>query len=317
LSLPRNSAQRAVEAKSQPQPQPIATEKLQKVLARVGVGSRRQIEQWIAEGRITVNGEPATLGQRVTAHDRVTLDGRVIPTAGITPKSRVLVYHKPEGEVCTRSDPQGRPTVFEHLPTLRASRWILVGRLDFSTSGLLVVTNDGELAHRLMHPSSEIEREYAVRIFGEVTPQMLEQLRQGVQLEDGLARFDDIIDAGGSGMNRWYHVTLREGRYREVRRMWEAVGANLSRLIRVRFGNVTLPRHVRPGRFEDLEPEAAAELYRLAGLTPPAATRAPTLVRPRAPKGERAAPRRVGGGPARDRPRPHGGPRGRAGRGRR
>jgi 23S rRNA pseudouridine2605 synthase len=264
-----------------------------------------------------VNGEPAKLGQRITANDRVTLDGRAIPTVGITPKSRVLVYHKPEGEVCTRSDPQGRPTVFDHLPTLRASRWILVGRLDFSTSGLLVVTNDGELAHRLMHPSSEIEREYAVRIFGEVTPQMLEQLRQGVQLEDGLARFDDIIDAGGSGKNRWYHVTLREGRYREVRRMWEAVGANLSRLIRVRFGNVTLPRHVRPGRFEDLDPEASAELYRLAGLTPPAAPRAPTPVRPRAPKGERAAPRKLGGGPARDRQRPHGGPRGRAGRGRR
>jgi 23S rRNA pseudouridine2605 synthase len=310
LAPPRDSAQRAAAA----QPQPLVAEKLQKVLARVGVGSRRQIEQWITEGRITVNGEPATLGRRVTASDRVTLDGRIIPTVGITPKSRVLVYHKPEGEVCTRSDPQGRPTVFDHLPTLRASRWILVGRLDFSTSGLLVITNDGELAHRLMHPSSEIEREYAVRIFGEVTPQMFEQLRQGVQLEDGIARFNDIIDVGGSGSNHWYHVILKEGRYREVRRMWEAVGANLSRLIRVRFGNVTLPRHVRPGRFEDLDLEASAELYRLAGLTPPAVTRPPAVARARAIKGSRVTPRKQGG-PVRDRLGAHG-PRG-ARRGRR
>lgn len=302
LSLPRRTA--AAGTETLPPAQPLVAEKLQKVLARVGIGSRRQIEQWITDGRITVNGEPAKLGQRITAQDRVTLDGRIIPTVGITPRSRVLIYHKPEGEVCTRSDPQGRPTVFDHLPTLRASRWILVGRLDFSTSGLLIVTNDGELAHRLMHPSQEIEREYAVRIFGEVTPQMLEQLRQGVQLEDGLARFDRIVDAGGSGKNRWYHVTLREGRYREVRRMWEAVGASLSRLIRVRFGNVTLPRHLRPGRYEDLDPEAAAELYRLAGLPPPASAGA-AAARSRAVKGERAAPRRTGG-PGRRRGRSHG-----------
>ena len=295
LSLPRNCAQRPGEAESQPQPQPIATEKLQKVLARVGIGSRRQIEQWIVDGRLSVNGEPARLGQRVTPQERVTLDGRIIPTVGVTPKSRVLVYYKPQGQVCTRSDPQGRPTVFDHLPTLRASRWVLVGRLDFNTSGLLVVTNDGELAHRLMHPSSAIEREYAVRIFGEVTPQMLEQLRQGVQLEDGLARFDSIVDAGGSGKNRWYHVTLKEGRYREVRRMFEAVGANLSRLIRVRFGNVTLPRHLRPGRYEDLEPEAAAELYRLAGLAPPAHVPAAAISRLRVPKGERVKSGKPGG----------------------
>jgi 23S rRNA pseudouridine2605 synthase len=296
-------------------PKPLVSERLQKVLARVGVGSRRQIEQWIRDGRITVNGEPATLGQRVSADDRVVFDGRIVPTAGLTPKSRVLVYHKPEGQVCTRSDPQGRATVFESLPTLRASRWILVGRLDYNTSGLLVVTNDGELAHRLMHPSSEIEREYAVRIFGEVSPAMFERLRTGVALEDGLARFDDIIDAGGSGMNHWYHVILREGRYREVRRMWEAVGANVSRLIRVRFGNVTLPRHIRPGRFEDLDPDAAAELYRLAGLAPPAAAHPPEAARTRVTRSEKPTRHKPAGLP-RDRQRAAG-PRGHATRGRR
>ncbi|UCH53123.1 MAG: pseudouridine synthase [Pseudomonadota bacterium] len=258
-------------------------EKLQKVLARVGVGSRRQIEGWIAQGRITVEGRPAVVGQRVSPGQRIALDGRPLSATDITPRPRVLIYHKPEGELCSRVDHApsnvasqeaegtalGRPTVFDNLPRLRASRWILVGRLDFNTSGLLLVTNDGELAHRLMHPSSEIEREYAVRIFGEVTPEMWAQLQAGVQLEDGPARFDDIIDAGGSGMNHWYHVILREGRNREVRRVWEAVGARVSRLIRVRYGNVTLPRHLRPGRFEDLEPEQAAELYRLAGLTLP------------------------------------------------
>lgn len=251
---------------------PVTTlpgEKLQKVLARAGIASRRTVEQWIGEGRISVDGQPATLGQRVDTTNRILLDGRPIRILDVVPKQRVLLYHKPAGEVCTRDDPQGRPTVFDKLPVLRGSRWITIGRLDFSTSGLLLFTTDGELANRLMHPSGGIEREYAVRILGKVTDLMLTQLRQGVQLDDGPAHFDDIVDAGGEGANRWYHVILREGRNREVRRMWETVGAKVSRLIRVRYGNVTLPRHLRPGRAEDLETEMAAELYRSVGLEPP------------------------------------------------
>jgi 23S rRNA pseudouridine2605 synthase len=253
------------------------SEKLQKILARVGVGSRRQIERWIEEGRVTVDGKPATLGMRATSEARIAVDGRAIPLTEFTPKPRVLIYHKPEGEVCTRADPQGRKTVFENLPPLRHGRWITIGRLDYNTSGLLLLTTDGDLAHRLMHPSHEIEREYAVRILGEVKSEMFEQLRAGVPLEDGLAKFDDIIDAGGTGANRWYHVILREGRNREVRRMWEAVGAIVSRLIRVRYGNIGLPRLLRPGRSRELEPEEAGPLYESVGLTLPAAKPRKTL----------------------------------------
>jgi len=246
-----------------------AGERLQKVLARSGIASRRSIERLIEEGRITVDGKPATLGMRVHATSRIAVDGRAVRLAGETPKARVLVYHKPAGEVCTRSDPQGRPTVFDKLPVLRGARWVVIGRLDFNTSGLLLFTTDGELANRLMHPSREIEREYAVRVLGKVTEEMFAQLRDGVMLEDGPAHFDSILDAGGEGANRWYHVVLKEGRHREVRRMWEAVGATVSRLIRVRYGNTTLARHIRPGRFDDLDADATAELYRLAGLPEP------------------------------------------------
>lgn len=244
-------------------------ERLQKVLARAGVGSRRQIEQWISDGRIKVGGLPATLGQRVTPQQTITIDGHAVTSLAHAARPRVLVYHKPEGEVCTASDPQGRPTVFANLPRIRNARWIAIGRLDFNTSGLLLFTTDGELAHRLMHPSGEIEREYAVRVLGEVTDEMLARLKAGVTLDDGPAHFDSIVDAGGTGANRWYHVTLREGRNREVRRLWEAVGAKVSRLIRVRYGNVMLPRHVRAGRTEDLDAESTAALYTLAGLPPP------------------------------------------------
>jgi 23S rRNA pseudouridine2605 synthase len=261
-----------------------AAERIQKILARVGIGSRRQIEQWIGEGRITVNGEPAVLGQRVTAQDRVALDGHVIPRLEIAPKARVLIYFKPEGEVCTRTDPEGRPTVFDNLPRIRGARWIAIGRLDFNTSGLMIFTTDGELAHRLMHPSSEIEREYAVRILGEVRDDMVARLKEGVMLDDGPAHFDDIAEAGGAGANRWYHVILKEGRNREVRRMWEAVGATVSRLIRVRFGPVGLPRHLRPGRSEDLDPELVPELYRSVGLEPPVAKRQPSAATKRVPR---------------------------------
>jgi 23S rRNA pseudouridine2605 synthase len=247
----------------------VEGERLQKVLARAGVGSRRQIEQWITEGRIKVGGLPATLGQRVTPQQTITIDGHAVTSVAHATRPRVLVYHKPEGEVCTASDPQGRPTVFANLPRIRNARWITIGRLDFNTSGLLLFTTDGELAHRLMHPSGEIEREYAVRVLGEVTDEMLARLKQGVILDDGPAHFDTIVDAGGTGVNRWYHVTLREGRNREVRRLWEAVGGKVSRLIRVRYGNVMLPRHVRAGRSEDLDAESTAALYALAGLSPP------------------------------------------------
>ncbi len=239
------------------------SEKIQKVLANAGVGSRRQVESWIQEGRITVNGKPATIGERMTHHDKVCVDGREIKLIkSKNQKSRVLLYHKPEGEICSRSDPEGRPTIFEHLPMIRNSRWICVGRLDFNTSGLLLITNDGELANQLMHPSSEIEREYAVRVRGIVTPEILLKLKKGIQLEDGVARFEEITDAGGSGANHWFHVIVREGRNRLVRRLWEAAGYTVSRLMRVRFGTVHLPPGLRRGRHVELTEEEISELVR-------------------------------------------------------
>jgi 23S rRNA pseudouridine2605 synthase len=252
------------------------SEKLQKVLARAGLGSRRQIERWIEEGRVTIDGQPATLGARVTPHQALRVDGRMVPAHAVQPKPRILIYHKPEGEVCTRSDPQGRPTVFDKLPALRGARWITVGRLDFNTSGLLLFTTDGELANRLMHPSREIEREYAVRVLGKISDEMLARLKEGVMLEDGPARFDAITDAGGTGANRWYHVTLKEGRNREVRRLWEAVGVQVSRLMRIRFGPVQLPPHFHTGRTVELDDDAAAALYEHVGLEPPSPPRAKT-----------------------------------------
>lgn len=230
------------------------TEKLQKVLARIGLGSRREIEQWIIAGRLSINNTKATLGDRIHLSDTVTLDGRPI-TLRTTEEvgQRVIIYHKPAGELSTRNDPEGRPTVFDNLPKLRGRRWISVGRLDFNTSGLLIFTTDGELANHLMHPSSEIEREYAVRLLGTLTEEQIRRLKRGVKLEDGMASFDDILDAGGEGANHWYHVILREGRNREVRRLFETEGLTVSRLIRVRFAHITLPRYLRPGKWIDLE----------------------------------------------------------------
>lgn len=237
------------------------SEKIQKILANAGVGSRRQVEVWIQEGRVTVNGKPAQIGDRMTYHDKVCVDGREIKLIkSRNQRSRVLLYHKPEGEMCTRNDPEGRPTIFERLPIIRNSRWICVGRLDFNTSGLLLITNDGKLAHQLMHPSSQIEREYAVRIRGEVPPETLTKLKKGVQLEDGLARFNSITDAGGSGSNHWYHVTVKEGRNRLVRRLWESLGFTISRLIRIRFGPIYLPSGLRRGRHSELLEEEVARL---------------------------------------------------------
>ncbi len=241
-------------------------EKLQKVLARAGVGSRREMERWITDGRVSVDGHIAKLGDRVVPEQIMRVDGHMLRHTSTTPKRRILIYNKPEGELCTRSDPAGRPTIFQHLPHTHRGRWITVGRLDFNSSGLLIITNDGDLANQLMHPSSEIERVYAVRVRGQVTEDMKRQLRRGIELEDGQARFSAIADAGGEGSNHWFHVTLKEGRNREVRRMWEAVGARVSRLIRVRFGPVELPRGLSQGHWEDMDDRVIKRLLATVGL---------------------------------------------------
>ncbi|RLK48826.1 ribosomal large subunit pseudouridine synthase B [Alkalispirillum mobile] len=249
------------------------TEKLQKVLARAGVGSRRQMEAWIAEGRVKVNGKPAQLGDRVSAEDRLQVDGRPVAQHKLQPERQVLLYYKPEGEVCTRNDPEGRPTVFDNLPEA-GGRWVVVGRLDLNSQGLLLFTTDGELANRLMHPSSGIEREYAVRVFGEVTDEILSTLKRGVTLEDGEAAFTSItpvVDHAALGYeikpgNAWYHVTLREGRNREVRRLWESQGLKVSRLLRVRYGPVKLPRDLRRGHHLPLRKGQIASLCQAVGL---------------------------------------------------
>lgn len=229
------------------------TEKIQKVLAHAGIASRRQIESWIAEGRISINGKPATIGARIALHDQIKVDGQEIKLQkSRQQKTRVLLYHKPEGELCTRHDPENRPTIFERLPLIRNSRWITVGRLDFNTAGLLLLTNDGDLANELMHPKSIIEREYAVRIRGNITPEIIDRLKKGIFLHDGLAAFDEIIDVGGSGSNHWYHVIVKEGRNRLVRRLWEKAGLTVSRLIRVRFGPLALPPNLKRGKSKEL-----------------------------------------------------------------
>jgi 23S rRNA pseudouridine2605 synthase len=237
------------------------TEKIQKVLANAGLASRRQIEVWLREGRINVNGQIAKLGDRITTQAKVRVDGReIVLIKSAHKKTRILLYHKPEGEICSRNDPEKRPTVFDHLPLLRNGRWISVGRLDFNTAGVLLLTNDGELAHRLMHPSTEVEREYAVRVQGQVSFAMLKNLKDGVPLEGIPAYFNEIIDAGGEGSNHWYHVLVKEGRNRMVRKLWESQGVKVSRLIRIRFGSITLPRMLRRGRWMELEKETVAEL---------------------------------------------------------
>ncbi|MFQ5643425.1 MAG: 23S rRNA pseudouridine(2605) synthase RluB [Thiogranum sp.] len=245
-------------------------ERLQKVLARAGLGSRRQIEDWIRDGRIEVNGKKAELGLKVGGQERIVVDGRRIHLRADRPATpEVLLYHKPTGEICSRNDPEGRATVFSGLPKPQGGRWISVGRLDINTSGLLLFTTDGELAHRLMHPAQQIEREYAVRLLGEVSMPVLERLIQGVQLEDGFARFAAIEDSGGSGANHWYHVIIKEGRNREVRRLWESQGVTVSRLSRVRYGPIILERKLRPGRHRPLVARELKQLYRAAGLKPP------------------------------------------------
>ncbi|WP_148253477.1 23S rRNA pseudouridine(2605) synthase RluB [Aidingimonas lacisalsi] len=245
------------------------TEKLQKVLARAGMGSRREMESVIQEGRVKVNGQVATLGDRIDVRDKVLFDDRPVVLRGVdeTPR-RVIMYNKPEGELCTRKDPEGRHTVFERLPRLKGERWIAIGRLDINTSGLLLFTTDGELANRLMHPSTEIEREYAVRVMGEVSQAQVKTMVEGVMLDDGPARFTDVQEFGGEGINTWFHVVLMEGRNREVRRLWESQGLTVSRLKRVRYGNIFLDKRARAGEWTELTQEEVDDLSQLAGLDP-------------------------------------------------
>lgn len=243
-------------------------ERIQKWLAARGLGSRREIEGWIKAGRLRINGKPAELGQKINGYERMTLDNRPLRVSPDKEKVRqVLMYHKMPGEICTRHDPEGRPNVFSRLPRLRQERWVSIGRLDLNTAGLLLFTNDGELANRLMHPSAEIEREYWVRVAGEVTEDTLQLLRHGLELEDGFAKFNDIqplhdIHEDDTQYNRYFSVTLKEGRKREVRRLWEAVGCQVSRLKRIRFAGVVLPKSLAPGRFQALTAKEITLLLR-------------------------------------------------------
>lgn len=243
-------------ARQQQTPADLPTEKLQKALADAGLGSRRDMEALIASGVVTVNGQTATVGDRVTAADMIRVEGRLVRrTMAASSTPRVLMYHKMAGEIVSRDDPEGRPSVFARLPRVSGARWVAVGRLDFNTEGLLLFTTSGALANRLMHPRYEIDREYAVRVIGELEAEQMLQLQQGIELEDGMAKFDKLEDQGGTGMNHWYLVQIREGRNREVRRMFEAVGMTVSRLIRVRYGAVSLPKTLPRGKRMELTPE--------------------------------------------------------------
>lgn len=243
------------------------SEKLQKVLARVGLGSRRHMEQAIVEGRVSVNGKVATLGDRIEPGDELRIDGRAVSfSAEEESRRRVLLYYKPEGEICSRQDPEGRPSVFDQLPALRGGRWVAVGRLDLNSAGLLLFTTDGELANRLMHPSYGIEREYAVRVAGELTLEARQKLLDGVWLDDGMAKLESIQDVGGENRNRWYQVVVKEGRNREVRRIFESQELQVSRLIRIRYGTVTLPRELRTGRWLELDEAQIDALVELVSL---------------------------------------------------
>ena len=234
------------------------------MLAGAGFSSRRRVEELIAGGRILVNGRPASIGQRVSSSDKVLVDGRPVLLDPHDAQVRVLIYHKPPGEIVSRDDPQGRPSVFDRLPKLKSARWISVGRLDFNTSGLLILTTSGDLANALMHPASLMEREYAVRIRGELSDQQMAQLCGGIDLEDGSARFERIEARGGGASNHWYHVVLNEGRNREVRRLFDAVDLTVSRLMRVRFGPVRLPPRLRPGKFLEMPQD---EIRSLTGIS--------------------------------------------------
>ena len=273
------------------------SEKLQKVLARVGLGSRRHMEEAIIQGRVSVNGKIAEIGHRIEATDELRIDGRKVSfTLEEETRRRVLVYYKPEGEICSRQDPEGRPTVFDNLPPLKNERWVMVGRLDINSSGLLLFTNDGELANRLMHPSNEVEREYAVRVMGEVTPTARQALLDGVTLDDGPAKFESFTEVGGEGINRWYQVVVKEGRSREVRRLFESQGLRVSRLLRIRYGTISLPRQLHTGRWIELDKDEIDGITALVKLKPRVGTGLYGLAKRRAEKmQENPLPARRGG----------------------
>ncbi|QAU23121.1 rRNA pseudouridine synthase [Dyella sp. M7H15-1] len=270
-----------------PENTPLIEERLHKVLANAGLGSRRMLEQRIQAGEVEVNGAAANIGASVHAGDRVVLDGKQFVVATDNrDNAEVLVYHKPEGVVTTREDPEGRPTVFEQLPRLKGARWVAVGRLDINTTGLLLLTTDGELANALMHPRSGLEREYLCRVHGEVPDEIIEKLKAGVELEDGPARFDEIAIISRGGSHSWFRVVIREGRNREVRRLWDSQGFLVSRLKRIRYGNIELPRMLRRGDCETLHEESVKELRQVAGLgaPQPVLTLSPVLHQRRAPR---------------------------------
>ncbi len=240
--------------------------KLHKVLAEAGLGSRRDMEELIIAGRVSVNGEPAHIGQRILPTDQVRINGKLLQRKVSSKPPRVLVYHKQAGEIVSTSDPEGRATVFDRVPNMKTGKWLAVGRLDFNTEGLLLFTTSGDLANRLMHPRYGIEREYAVRTLGVLEEGMRQKLLSGVDLDDGPANFNKIVDGGGEGVNKWYRVTISEGRNREVRRMFEAVGLTVSRLIRTRYGALTLPSNLKRGRWEELDEHAVRNLMAASGL---------------------------------------------------
>lgn len=251
------------------------SERLHKMLAQAGVGSRREMEELIRTGKVTVNGQVAEIGAQVEEEDVVKVNGRIVRFQRASKLPRVLLYHKPEGEIVSRDDPEKRESVFDVLPQVRGGKWIAVGRLDFNTGGLLIFTTSGELANHLMHPRFEVEREYAIRVRGELTPDQLQQLRDGIEMEDGTAKFESLVDQGGEGSNHWYRGVLKEGRNREVRRLFEHMGLTVSRLMRVRFGILSLPPRVKRGRWLELEPEQVAAVLNWTGIVLPEAREVP------------------------------------------
>lgn len=275
-------------------------ERIQKLLASNGLGSRREIERWIAAGRIAVNGETAALGQTAELKDKITLDGKYLKLNRTPMATEVLLYHKPEGQLVTRVDPEGRDTIFNHIREPEQGRWIAVGRLDINTSGVLLLTNNGELARRLMHPSYALAREYACRVLGEVTDAALTALTTGVELEDGKAKFDQLYSAGGDGANTWWHGVIKEGRNREVRRLWESQGLTVSRLSRVRFGNIQLPRDLARGRGRLLARREVNELLQAVKIPTERAPLKPDAFRK---PGGRPAGRPTGRAPSRRPPK--------------
>lgn len=269
----------------------VSTQKLHKALAQSGLGSRRDMEQWIREGKVRINGEVATIGARVGPGDEVQVGRQHVRVPSEARNARVLLYHKPEGEITTRDDPQGRPTVFSHLPRVRGAKWLSVGRLDYNTCGLLVFTTSGDLANRLAHPRFALEREYAVRVLGTLTPEQTESLTSGIKLKDGPAKLEQLVMRGGRGVNQWYVVQTREGRNRIVRRLFEAIGARISRLMRVRFGPLTLPPRLKRGQVYELTREQVAALAGWLDAQerpqPAAADPAPRVQAPQRPSSRR------------------------------